>query len=135
MNKLKFKIIIPGVIILFLSSCANKVLFQTSTVVPTASGELSIKEVDDDNYLIEADIQYLTEPTNIDDGKPFYVMWVKDRDEVENVGILHLNDDMDATILAQTELDPERVMITVERNPETSEMGDLVVLKSPEMDY
>lgn len=124
-----------GLISVFLVSCSTKVLFESSSVVPLASGELTVKEVDDDNYLIEADIQYLTEPENLGDNKRCYVVWVKEDEELENVGMLHLTDDMEASVIAHTSLDPEWVLISAEPTASVDQMSGRVVLKTPEMDF
>src|SRR5688572_28989951 len=48
--------------LLILSSCSNKVAFNTSTVMPTAEGSVKVNRDNNSNYSIDIHIKHLANP-------------------------------------------------------------------------
>ena len=84
MKTINFTISIKQVILILsffllvinLTSCSKKVIFNTSSVIPSARGEVSVKKDNNNNYNIELQISYLAEPERLNPPKLTYVVWM-----------------------------------------------------------
>lgn len=74
-------------ITLTLSSCARKMSFQTSSVVPAAEGTVKIKKDKNNNYNIDLNIKRLASPDRLNPPKDLYVVWMNtDNNAAKNIG-------------------------------------------------
>jgi hypothetical protein len=109
--------------------------FQKSFVVPIAYGEVAVEEIEREEFMVEVEVDWLTDPQKIDDNKKYYAVWAKTKKDTNLLGILNLNDDMHGQFMTQTKLedDPEHILISAEpaRNPEST--SEYIVLKSEEL--
>ncbi|MDA3943034.1 MAG: hypothetical protein PF694_05790 [Bacteroidetes bacterium] len=75
--------------ILLATSCARKVNFLSSSVVPAAKGSVKVKQDNNSNYMIKVKIQDLAAVERLQSFKQTYVVWMEtDKGEIENVGQL-----------------------------------------------
>src|SRR5689334_11893 len=73
--------------LLMFSSCAKKLRFATSTVVPAAVGRVKYKKDDNNNYAIDVKIKNLTDPKRLTPPKNTYVLWMEPvQGNVQNLG-------------------------------------------------
>ncbi|MEO8583827.1 MAG: hypothetical protein ABI415_08515 [Flavitalea sp.] len=81
-------LLIPAIlVILFCSSCAKKMSFQTSSVVPAAEGTVKIKKDKNNNYKIDLKIIRLASPDRLNPPKDIYVVWMNtDNNSAKNIG-------------------------------------------------
>jgi hypothetical protein len=107
-------------IIFSLASCAKKIHFQTSSVVPAANGTVKVKRDDNKNYLIQIKLQDLAEVSRLQQGKQGYVVWlVTDNDETKNIGRItsdknFLSRKLKANFETVTAVKPKKVFVTAE---------------------
>src|SRR5689334_1558213 len=60
-----------------LASCARKIHFNTSNVVPAAQGTVKVKKDDNNNYSIQMNVKNLATPGRLQPPKSVYVVWVE----------------------------------------------------------
>src|SRR4051794_6542480 len=73
--------------LLMFSSCAKKLRFDTSPVVPAAEGRVKYKKDDNGNYAISVKIRELTDPKKLTPPKNTFVLWMEtDQNNVQNLG-------------------------------------------------
>ena len=113
-------------------SCAKKISFNTSSVVPAARGKVAIKKDDNKNYQIQLKISYLAEPDRLDPPKKTYVVWMVSNDSNtpinlgQIIGTSRLNIDFETVSAAK----PSRIFITAENDPSIQYPGNVVVLET-----
>jgi hypothetical protein len=74
---------------LLLASCAKKVTFNPSTMVPGASGAVKIKKEKNANYLIDLQVRNLPKADDLHPPKRTYTVWIETTDNrALNVGNL-----------------------------------------------
>ena len=61
-----------------LTSCAKKMSFERSTVVPGADGKVAVKKDNNDNYKITINTVNLPASKNLIPAKEVYVVWMED---------------------------------------------------------
>ena len=117
-----------------LSSCSNKVRFNTSRVVPAAEGYAKISKDDNGNKLITIEIMRLTEPTRLRPSKDIYVVWMDTKDNgLKNIGQLRTSSGFFSSTLKSnftttTPFVPKKIFITAENNADiTRPTGDTVL--------
>ncbi len=105
-----------------LSSCSNKVMFNTSRVVPAAEGYAKVTKDDNGNKKIEIEIMRLTEPTRLQPSKDLYVVWMETKDNgVKNIGQLKTSSGLFSSTLkssfsTSTPFNPSKIFITAEND-------------------
>ena len=120
--------------LLFLTSCAKKLRFATSTVVPAAEGRVKYKKDDNGNYAIDVDIKNLADPTKLVPPKNTYVLWMEtDQSNVQNLGQIVsstglFSSTLKASLNAVTSFKPRSFFITGEESPAVTYPGPQVVL-------
>lgn len=128
-------IIIFGLALLS-SSCARKVNFSSSTVVPAAEGRVKVKKDRNSNYAVDIKIKNLTEASRLPYPKDLYVVWVEtDRNGVQNLGRLNTSTSIvsktyKASMNAVTPYRPVRVFITGEDDATIFYPGSYTVLST-----
>jgi len=103
-----------------LSSCATKVKFATSQVVPAARGTVKIKKDNNKNYAIQVEISNLAEVKRLQPPRNTYIVWlVSDRDETKNLGEIKsstgaFSKHLTASFKTVTSNKPSKIFITAE---------------------
>jgi hypothetical protein len=79
-NKILRKIyaaIILLLIGLLVNSCAKKIVFETSAIVPAARGTVKVKKDNNNNYAIKIFIRNLAEVKRLTPSKSAYIVWIE----------------------------------------------------------
>lgn len=122
--------------LLLLSSCAKKLRFATSPVVPAAEGKVKYKKDDNGNYSIDVKVYNLADPHKLTPSKNTYVLWMEtERSNVQNLGQIvsetgWFSSARKATLEAVTPFKPRGFFITAEDNPAVTYPGPQVVLRT-----
>jgi hypothetical protein len=78
--------VLSVMILLFTSSCARKISFQNSSVVPAAQGSVKLKKDNNNNYGIQVFLSNLAEPGRLEPPKTNYVVWMEsDNNYIKNI--------------------------------------------------
>ena len=128
---------ILATIMIFLStSCARKVFFITSTVVPGAQGYVQVKKDKNMNYVIQVKISDLAEVAKLQTAKDTYVVWmISDQEKAKNVGQLKSATSMfskqhKATFKSVSSSKPTKIFITAENDGNVQYPGAQIVLST-----
>ncbi len=122
--------------LLMVSSCAKKLHFATSTVVPAAEGRVKYKKDDNGNYAIDVNIRNLTDPKRLTPSKNTYVLWLEPtQGNVQNLGQIVsssgiFTSGLKASLEAVTPFKPGSFFITAEDNAAVTYPGPQVVLRT-----
>jgi hypothetical protein len=128
------------VIILFvmavLYSCAKKIPFETSTVVPAAEGWVKVKKEKNNNYQVELRVMRLADPKRLTPPKSIYVVWIEtEQNGLKNIGQLRtsgslLSNSLKSSLQTLTPYKPIAFFITAEDNIHIEYPDSQVVLKT-----
>jgi hypothetical protein len=116
------------------SSCAKKMSFERSTVVPGADGKVAVTKDRNDNYTISVNTVNLPSSKNLTPAKEVYVVWMEDDDKnVKKLGQLKpstgmLSKAFKGELIAKSTSKPRKIFITAEDNGALEYPGDLTVL-------
>jgi hypothetical protein len=119
-----------------LNSCAKKVAFLTSSVVPAARGQVTVKKDDNKNYAIKVKIDNLAESKRLEPSKNTYVVWMEtDESMVKNIGKIKsdnqfISSKLKASFETVTAFKPTKIFITAEDNSDTQYPGAQFVLET-----
>jgi len=70
-----------------LQSCAKKIMFQTSSVVPAAEGSVKVTKDNNKNYKINLSLSNLAEPKRLQPARNMYVVWMEtEGNATQNIG-------------------------------------------------
>jgi hypothetical protein len=122
--------------IIQLVSCARKLIFYTSTVVPSAQGSVKIKKDKNENYSISVNMLNLTDPERLQPAKRTYVVWMESRrNGVKNLGQLRsssglFSSKLKASLNTVTSFQPSGFFVTAEDYADTQYPGPIVVLRT-----
>ncbi len=121
--------------ILFLSTtCAQKVTFINSSVVPAAKGSLRVKQDKNKNYVIDVEIIDLAEVERLQTSKQTYVVWMEtDRGNTENLGQLKssrsfFSKQKTASLETVSSYKPAKVFVTAESGKDVRYPGGQIIL-------
>ena len=132
----RFVYITSFVLLILLSSCARKINFTNSTIVPAARGTVEVKKDKNNNYAIDIDIRHLAEPNRLPEPKQLYVVWVESADNgIQNIGQLKtstglITETLKASMKAISPYKPTRVIITAEDQANIQSPGNYIVLNT-----
>lgn len=121
---------------LFIVSCARKVHFSTSTLVPAAEGDVKVKKDKNNNYALDIEVRNLAEPKRLQVPKNVYVVWAETKKRgVQNLGQLItstglFSSQLKASLKTVTPYKPTRVFITAEEAASIQYPGSFVVLNT-----
>lgn len=134
------KKILLSIFLVFLSlsftSCAKKVTFQNSSIVPAARGQVTIKKDKNKNYLIKVKIDNLAEVKRLESSKNAYVVWIEtDESLAKNIGQIKsdtkfISSKLKASFETVTAFKPTKIFITAEDNADTQYPGSQVILET-----
>ena len=117
-----------------MASCAKKIIFQTSAVVPAATGKVKIKKDDNKNYSIDIKLENLAPANRLSPPRNLYVVWVSTQDNgVKNIGQIapsssFLSGKVKASLRSVSPFKPTRIFITAEDNKDNLYPGSQEVL-------
>jgi hypothetical protein len=124
-----------SIVVLFLFySCATKVSFLTSSVVPAARGTVKIKVDNNKNYSIDITLSDLAEVSRLEPPKRTYIVWmVTDQEITKNIGQLKsskgfMSKRLTGEFKTVSSVKPIKIFITAEDDPNIQYPGNLVVL-------
>ncbi len=118
----------------FVSSCAKKIVFQPSVIVPAATGKVKIKKDDNNNYSINLNVENLADANRLTPPQNMYIVWIMTKESgVKNIGQIKsssgfLSGKMKASLQAVSPFKPTRIFITAEKNMDILYPGNQEVL-------
>lgn len=133
------KIILSLVVLisaLTFTSCAKKVAFQTSSIVPAARGDVKVTKDENQNYKIKIELENLAEINRIEPSRNAYVVWLEtDDDVVKNIGQIKsdsnlLSSKLKATFETVTSFTPKKIFITAEENTDVLYPGTPLIMET-----
>jgi hypothetical protein len=124
-------------IVLTLGSCARKLTFGVSPVVPAATGSVKIKKTDNGNYKVTVKVLNLAPANRLTPARDVYVVWMENnrRNSVKNIGMIKsssgfFSNTLKGEIQTSVTTKPTSVFITAEDNGNVRFPGNQVVLKT-----
>ena len=123
-------------LLFFWASCATKVPFLTSSVVPAARGYVQIKNDKNKNYVIQIHLSSLAEVTRLQPPKSTYVVWMEtDQQMTKNIGQIKsssafMSKKLAATFETVSSIKPTKVFITAENEASIEYPSEQVVLST-----
>ena len=115
-----FFVAILASFVFFLSSCANKMTFHTSSVVPAAEGSVKVKKDKNKNYDINLSLSRLASPERLSPPKKMYIVWMNtSQDGVKKLGQLKtssgfLSSELTSSLKTSVPFEPTSFFITAE---------------------
>jgi hypothetical protein len=117
-----------------LYSCAKKISFQASSVVPAAQGSVKLTKDNNNNYGIKIYLANLAEPDRLQPSKSSYVVWMEtDENATKNIGQINtstgfMSGKLKASFETVSAVKPTKIFITAEDDPGIQYPGMQVVL-------
>jgi hypothetical protein len=118
------------------NSCAKKVAFRTSTIVPAARGDVKIQRDDNKNYLIKIELENLAEVERLESSKKAYVVWMETEDSVaKNIGQIQsgsnfLSSKLKASFETVTPVKPTKIYITAEDSADVQSPSNQLIMET-----
>ena len=131
-----FSIALIFLLVLSLASCARKISFQTSSVVPAAEGSVKVKKDKNNNYSIDLNVIRLADPKRLEPSKSTYVVWMETAENgSKNIGSLNTSSSLFSKTLKSSlktvsPFKPVSLFITAEDNADIQYPGSQVVLRT-----
>ena len=122
--------------IFLFSSCARKINFLTSQVVPAARGYVKVKKDNNKNYLIQIELSNLAEVERLQPANQTYVVWmVSEEEKTKNLGRLNssssfLSSKLKASLETISTLKPTKIFITTEDDANVQYPSGHVILST-----
>lgn len=122
--------------LLLLSACSRKINFNTSTVVPAATGKVKMKKDKNNNYQVDAEFRNLADPKNLQIPRQVYVLWMEtDGKGAQNLGkVVPRSGIFSSAIKAEletvTSIRPTRFFITAEDDGTVQYPGSQLILQT-----
>lgn len=89
-----FAAILTSLIFSF-NSCAKKMTFNTSTVVPSAEGSVKVKKDNNNNYSVSLKIKRLANSSRLNPPKKLYIVWMNTaNDGIKKIGQLNTSSNL-----------------------------------------
>jgi len=131
--------ILSGIVVIAIifsfQSCATKINFLNSSVVPGADGFVKVKKDNNNNYAIQIELVNLAEPDRLEPAKKTYVVWMETDREVKNIGQINsstslLSKRLKAAFETVSPVKPTKIFITAEDDATIQYPGSQVVLST-----
>lgn len=125
-----------ALLLLSLTSCAKKITFQNSTVVPAARGKVTVDKDNNKNYVVKIKIDNLAEVSRLEPSRKSYVVWMEtDESLVKNIGQIKsdnqfISSKLKASFETVTAFKPTKIFITAEDNADAQYPGSQLVLET-----
>jgi len=121
--------ILATAMIFAFSSCAKKITFLTSSVVPAAEGQISVKNDKNNNYNIQMQITNLADIERLQPAKKSYVVWMETADNLpKNIGRISSSNKLKVSFETVSPMRPTKIFITAEDDEASQYPGSMVVL-------
>jgi len=114
--------LIGSMMIFSLNSCATKMPFLSSTIVPGAEGFVKVNRDKNKNYVIKVQISNLADPSKLQSPKSTYIVWMEgDNNETKNIGKIKSSSDLlskrlKGTLETVSPIKPRKVFISAEND-------------------
>ena len=129
-------IMAAAVMLVFFNSCARKISFQPSSVVPAAEGKVKVKKDNNNNYNIGISLARLAEPDRLQPPKKTYVVWMEtESNGTKNIGRINsskgfLSSKLKASFQTVSSFKPRKIFITAEDEADTQYPSSQIVLST-----
>ncbi len=117
-----------------IASCAKKISFNNSTVVPAATGQVKIKSDKNNNHNISIKINHLAKPSQLQPAKKTYVVWMNTEDNgIKNIGQINsstgfLSGKLKSSFSTVSAFKPVKIFITAENDATIQYPDNQVIL-------
>ena len=118
----------------FVSCGTSKMVFENSSIVPAATGEVKVKKDKNENYTIELVVNNLAEAKKLTPSKDLYLVWMEDgKNPVKKLGRIDpssgtFSKSLKGTMNALATTQPTKIFLTAEDNAEVTYPTGEVVL-------
>ncbi len=135
-SRRKYFVVIISLLIFTAFSCARKVTFLTSSVVPAARGYVKVKKDNNSNYLINVELTDLAEVSRLQPSRNNYVVWMETNDQItKNIGQIKSSSGMfssklKASFETVSSSKPSKIFITAEDDADRQYPGNQLVLST-----
>ena len=115
------------------NSCARKIAFQSSSVVPAAEGTVKVTKDNNSNYVIRLELSNLAEAKKLQPAKQTYVVWMDtDQERAKNLGQINsssslLSKRLKASFETVSSVKPTKLFITAEDDATVQYPGMIVL--------
>jgi hypothetical protein len=122
-------------ILIIVSSCATKINFPASPVVPAAEPKAEVKKNREGAYVVKLDVANLALPERLTPSKRNYIVWVNTESQgVRNIGELKNRSGMfanrgKASFEGSIAVKPTQIFVTAENRSDLQFPGDHTVLR------
>lgn len=122
--------------VIAIPGCTKRVAFMNSTVVPAASGYVSVKTDKNKNNAIAVHLSRLAEVERLQPAKQTYVVWMLTEDNItKNIGQIKsssgvLSGRLKATFETVSAFKPAKIFITAEDDADTQYPGSQLILET-----
>ena len=125
-----------ALLLLSFTSCAKKITFQNSSVVPAARGKVTVDKDNNKNYVVKIKIDNLAEVKRLESSKNMYVVWMEtEESQVKNIGQIKsdtkfISSKLKAYFETVTAVKPTKIFITAEDNADVQNPGNQLILET-----
>jgi hypothetical protein len=129
-----FTVAVAALVLVYLSSCARKISFQNSSIVPAARGDVKVKKDNNNNYNIQISLSDLAEPKRLQPSRNTYVVWMETASNTtKNIGQINsstgfLSGKLKASFETVSSTKPTKIFLTAEDDASIQYPGAQVVL-------
>jgi hypothetical protein len=105
------------VLALFMAACSPKIVYNTSTIVPTAEGNVKVKKDKNGNFAVSTEIVNLAPPQKLPNPQNHYIVWADTPEGTKNLGLIKtsktlLGKALKGSLSTTTTSKPSRIFIT-----------------------
>jgi hypothetical protein len=131
-----FTVAVAALVLVYLSSCARKISFQNSSIVPAARGDVKVKKDNNNNYNIQISLSDLAEPKRLQPSRNTYVVWMETASNTtKNIGQINsstgfLSGKLKASFETVSSTKPTKIFLTAEDDASIQYPGAQVVLST-----
>ena len=119
---MKLLAIVMGLCLLSSAGCASHQLtFENSSVRPAADPRARISQDENHNSLVEIEIEHMAQASRLSPPRMVYVVWAEGEEgRILPLGQLRVNEDRLGQFRGVTALDPFRILISAEVDPQAA---------------
>ena len=128
--------LLAAMTILSFDSCAKRIAFLTSSIVPAARGYVKIKRDNNHNYVIQIHLSDLAEVTRLQPPRQTYVVWMTTDDDItKNIAQINnstnfLSEKFITSFETVSSFRPTKIFITAEYNGHVQVPDTMVILST-----
>jgi hypothetical protein len=128
--------VVAALLMFSFTSCAKKMAFMASSIVPAAQGTVKVKTDNNKNYAIQIEIDNLADPGRLTPPREIYVVWMETGQETaKNLGQIKTSSSMfsknlKASFETVSSVKPIKIFITAENDPNVQNPDWEVVLST-----